>query len=135
MRSRAKEGWHADKRHLFQAVKTANAGPLSGILYRQNHRDTLLFGVMACDHREEPEHARLLALKGAELIRAPKNCGPMRPEPMKTCWRSQWRIRRAKKGGSCAFSSIRWDKKAAALAHTVLMRTRNRADCFWRHSA
>lgn len=115
MRIRAKEGWHVDKRHLFQAVKTANACPLSGIFHRQNHRDALLFGVMTCDNREYSERARLLSLKGAELILVPKNCGPMRPEPMKTCLGANGESAGQKRAAPAPSHRIAGIKRAAAL--------------------
>lgn len=79
--------------------------------------DGVKIGVMICYDREYPESARVLMLKGAEIILVPNDCSEMehRVNVISTrAYENMTGIAMAnppgmKKGRSCAFSPIIWD--------------------------
>ncbi len=80
--------------------------------------DGIRLGVMICYDREYPESARVLMMKGAEIILVPNDCGSMRPRVQALSTRAYENMvgvamanpngRNA--GNSCAFSPICWDE-------------------------
>ena len=86
-------------------------------------------GVMICYDREYPESARVLMLKGAEIILVPNDCGSMKPriQALSTrAYENMVGIAMANAdgenaGNSCAFSPICWDKNGGCIDNTLLM--------------
>ena len=76
-------------------------------------------GVMICYDREYPESARVLMLKGAEIILVPNECGGMRPRLQALSTRAYENMVGVVManppgkgaGRSCAFSPICWDQE------------------------
>nr|WP_295685413.1 carbon-nitrogen hydrolase family protein [uncultured Lachnoclostridium sp.] len=75
-------------------------------------------GVMICYDREYPESARMLMLKGAEIIVVPNSCGGMKPRVQALSTRAYENMTGVvmantpfeNGGNSCAFQPIAWDK-------------------------
>lgn len=86
-------------------------------------------GVMICYDREYPESARILMLKGAEIILVPNDCGSMRPrvQALSTrayenmCGMAMANPNGDNAGNSCAFSPICWDKNGKCVDNTLLL--------------
>ena len=86
-------------------------------------------GVMICYDREYPESARVLMMKGAEIILVPNDCGAMRPrlEALSTrAYENMVGVAMANTNGenagnSCAFSPICWDKDGKCVDNVLLM--------------
>ena len=86
-------------------------------------------GVMICYDREYPESARILMLKGAEIILVPNDCASMTPRINALsvrAYENMCGIAMANPNGfnagkSCAFSPICWDKKGICTDNTLLM--------------
>ncbi len=86
-------------------------------------------GVMICYDREYPESARVLMLKGAEIILVPNDCGAMRPRVQALSTRAYENMigivmanpNGANKGNSCAFSPICWDKNGNCVDNTIFV--------------
>jgi len=86
-------------------------------------------GVMICYDREYPESARVLMLKGAEIILVPNDCGAMRPriQALSTrAYENMVGIAMANPdgkncGNSCAFSPICWDKYGNCVDNTIFL--------------
>lgn len=86
-------------------------------------------GVMICYDREYPESARILMLKGAELILVPNDCGSMKPriQALSTrAYENMTGIAMANPNGdnagcSCAFSPICWDSQGNCVDNTILL--------------
>ena len=84
---------------------------------------------MICYDREYPESARILMLKGAELILVPNDCGAMRPrvQALSTrAYENMVAVAMANPDGenagcSCAFSPICWDREGKCVDNTLLM--------------
>ena len=86
-------------------------------------------GIMICYDREYPESARILMLKGAELILVPNDCEAMAPRLQALSTRAYENMvgvvmanpngRNA--GSSCAFSPICWDRSGQCVDNTLLM--------------
>ncbi len=91
--------------------------------------DGIKLGVMICYDREYPESARILMLKGAEIILVPNDCGSMQPRirALSTrAYENMTGIAMANPNGenagcSCAFSPICWDKNGICIDNTLLM--------------
>lgn len=74
-------------------------------------------GIMICYDREYPESARMLMLKGAEIVLVPNNCQGMKPRlnALQTrAYENMFGVVMANPpyenaGNSCAFSPIAWD--------------------------
>ena len=86
-------------------------------------------GVMICYDREYPESARVLMLKGAEIILVPNDCSSMRPrlQALSTrAYENMVGIVMAKppgkdKGNSCAYSPICWDENGKCVENQLLL--------------
>ncbi len=86
-------------------------------------------GVMICYDREYPESARILMLKGAEIILVPNDCESMKPRVQALSTRAYENMcgvamanpngRNA--GHSCAFSPICWDENGECTDNTLLL--------------
>lgn len=90
--------------------------------------DGVRLGVMICYDREYPESARILMLKGAEIILVPNDCGSMRPrlQALSTrAYENMVGVAMANPpgencGNSCAFSPICWDENGKCEDNTIL---------------
>ena len=86
-------------------------------------------GIMICYDREYPESARVLMLKGAEIILVPNDCASMSPRlnALSTrAYENMTGIAMANPpgdnaGNSCAFSPICWDENGICTDNILLM--------------
>lgn len=86
-------------------------------------------GIMICYDREYPESARILMLKGAEIILVPNDCGSMKPriQALSTrAYENMVGIAMANPNGdnagcSCAYSPICWDRNGICIDNTILL--------------
>ena len=86
-------------------------------------------GVMICYDREYPESARVLMLKGAEIILVPNDCGSMGPRLQALSTRAYENMvgivmanpPGADKGNSCAYSPICWDENGRCVEDQLLL--------------
>ena len=86
-------------------------------------------GIMICYDREYPESARILMLKGAEIILVPNDCESMKPrvQALSTrAYENMCGVAMANPGGrnagnSCAFSPICWDENGECIDNTLLL--------------
>lgn len=86
-------------------------------------------GIMICYDREYPESARILMLKGAEIILVPNDCGSMRPRVQALSTRAYENMtgivmanpNGENCGNSCAFSPICWDRDGVCLDNTIFL--------------
>lgn len=86
-------------------------------------------GIMICYDREYPESARILMLKGAEIILVPNDCGAMKPRVLALSTRAYENmvgIAMANPNGhnagqSCAFSPICWDRNGYCVENTLFL--------------
>ena len=86
-------------------------------------------GVMICYDREYPESARILMLKGAEVILVPNDCGSMQPRVRALSTRAYENMAAVamanpngdNAGCSCAYSPICWDRNGRCVDNTVLL--------------
>ncbi len=86
-------------------------------------------GVMICYDREYPESARVLMLKGAEIILVPNDCGAMRPRVQALSTRAYENMigivmanpNGENQGNSCAFSPICWDRNGVCIDNTIFL--------------
>lgn len=86
-------------------------------------------GVMICYDREYPESARVLMLKGAEIILVPNDCCTMKPriQALSTrAYENMVGIAMANPNGknagySCAYSPICWDCNGECVDNTILL--------------
>ena len=86
-------------------------------------------GVMICYDREYPESARILMLKGAEIILVPNDCGSMHPRVQALSTRAYENMcgvamanpNGDNAGNSCAFSPVCWDKNGECINNTLLL--------------
>lgn len=86
-------------------------------------------GVMICYDREYPESARVLMLKGAEIILVPNDCAAMKPRVQALSTRAYENMtgivmanpNGANKGNSCAFSPICWDENGVCIDNTIFL--------------
>lgn len=91
--------------------------------------DGVKLGVMICYDREYPESARVLMLKGAEIILVPNDCGSMRPRLQALSTRAYENMvgiamanpNREDAGCSCAFSPICWDENGKSVDNTIFL--------------
>lgn len=86
-------------------------------------------GVMICYDREYPESARILMLKGAEIILVPNDCKSMQP-PVRAlsvrayenmCGVAMANSNGDNAGNSCTFSPVCWDKNGECVDNTLLL--------------
>ena len=86
-------------------------------------------GIMICYDREYPESARILMLKGAEIILVPNDCEAMKPRLQALSTRAYENMVGVvmanppgkNAGGSCAFSPITWDKNGIPIDNTIVV--------------
>lgn len=86
-------------------------------------------GIMICYDREYPESARVLMLKGAEIILVPNDCGSMRPRVQALSTRAYENMvgvvmanpNGENAGNSCAFSPICWDSNGKCIENTIFI--------------
>lgn len=86
-------------------------------------------GIMICYDREYPESARVLMLKGAEIILVPNDCGAMRPRVQALSTRAYENMtgivmanpNGENHGNSCAFSPICWDRNGVCVDNTIFL--------------
>ena len=91
--------------------------------------DGVKIGIMICYDREYPESARVLMLKGAEIILVPNDCGSMRPrlQALSTrayenmCGAAMANPNGENAGNSCAYSPICWDRNGECVDNTLLL--------------
>lgn len=87
------------------------------------------FGIMICYDREYPESARVLMMKGAEIILVPNDCYSMKPRTQALSTRAYENmvgIAMANPNGenagcSCAYSPICWDEHGKCVDNTIVM--------------
>ncbi len=86
-------------------------------------------GIMICYDREYPESARILMLKGAEIILVPNDCGAMSPRVQALSTRAYENMtgivmsnpNGKNQGYSCAFSPICWDRNGVCVDNTIFL--------------
>ena len=91
--------------------------------------DGIKLGIMICYDREYPESARVLMMKGAELILVPNDCGAMKPRLQALSTRAYENMvgvvmanpNGPNAGNSCAFSPICWDENGICIDNVVMM--------------
>lgn len=91
--------------------------------------DGVKIGIMICYDREYPESARVLMLKGAELILVPNDCGAMKPRLQALSTRAYENMvgiamanaNGANAGCSCAYSPICWNENGECIDNTILL--------------
>ncbi|MGF7059701.1 carbon-nitrogen hydrolase family protein [Brassicibacter mesophilus] len=91
--------------------------------------DGIKIGIMICYDREYPESARILMLKGAEIILVPNDCEtmPARIQALSTrAYENMIGVVMANipgenAGCSCAFSPIVWDKSGKPIDNTIVL--------------
>ena len=86
--------------------------------------DGIQLGIMICYDREYPESARILMLKGAEVILVPNDCGSMQPRirALSTrAYENMVAVAMENAGCSCAYSPICWDRNGKCVDNTVLL--------------
>ncbi len=89
----------------------------------------ILLGIMICYDREYPESARILMLKGAEIILVPNDCTSMKPRIQALSTRAYENMlgiamanpNGANAGNSCAYSPICWDKSGKCIDNEILL--------------
>lgn len=95
-------------------------------------------GVMICYDREYPESARILMLKGAEIVLVPNDCGAMkhRVQALSTrAYENMVGVVMANPPGenagcSCAFSPIPWDREGIPVDNVIVMADDKTEDIF-----
>lgn len=100
----------------------------NGTKFKVCEFDGVQLGVMICYDREFPESARVLMLKGAEIILVPNACdmNPARINQLSTrAFENMVGVAMANYpaggwGGSCAFSPIVFDEKGNYLESTII---------------
>lgn len=91
--------------------------------------DGIRLGLMICYDREYPESARVLMLKGAEIILVPNDCGSMKPRLQALSTRAYENMMGVvmanppgeNGGNSCAYSPICWDEDGNCVDNTVFL--------------
>ncbi len=86
-------------------------------------------GIMICYDREYPESARVLMMKGAEIILVPNDCSSMKPRIQALSTRAYENMagivmanpNGENAGCSCAYSPICWDMHGACVDNTILL--------------
>ena len=96
-------------------------------------------GIMICYDREYPESARILMLKGAEIILVPNDCCGMRPRVQTLSTRAYENMcgiamanpNGKNAGSSCAFSPLCWDGNGECVDNTLLLANAETAGIFY----
>ena len=100
----------------------------SGDAFHVCEFDGVKIGIMICYDREYPESARVLMMKGAELILIPNDCGTMAPRLNALSTRAYENMTGVvmanppgeNAGNSCAFSPICWENDLS-VDNTILL--------------
>lgn len=111
----------------------------SGTEFKVCDFDGVKIGIMICYDREYPESARVLMLKGAEIILVPNDCGSMRPrlQALSTrayenmCGVAMANPNGENAGNSCAYSPICWDRNGECVDNTLLLADAETAGLFY----
>ena len=111
----------------------------SGTEFKVCDFDGVKIGIMICYDREYPESARVLMLKGAEIILVPNDCGSMRPrlQALSTrayenmCGVAMANPNGENAGNSCAYSPICWDRNGECIDNTLLLADAETAGIFY----
>ena len=111
----------------------------SGIEFKVCDFDGVKIGVMICYDREYPESARILMLKGAEIILVPNDCGSMRPRLQSLSTRAYENMcgvamanpNGKNAGNSCAYSPICWNRNGECVDNTLLLADANSEGLFY----
>ena len=101
----------------------------SGTEFKVCDFDGVKIGIMICYDREYPESARILMLKGTEIILVPNDCFSMRPrlQALSTrayenmCGVAMANPNGKNAGNSCAYSPICWDGNDECVDNTLLL--------------
>ena len=101
----------------------------SGTEFKVCDFDGVKIGIMICYDREYPESARILMLKGTEIILVPNDCVSMRPrlQALSTrayenmCGVAMANPNGKNAGNSCAYSPICWDGNDECVDNTLLL--------------
>lgn len=101
----------------------------SGDEFRVCDFDGVRLGVMICYDREYPESARILMLKGAEIILVPNDCESMRPRVQALSTRAYENMtgivmanpNGKNAGNSCAFGPVCWDRDGNCVDNTLFL--------------
>ncbi len=101
----------------------------SGSEFKVCECDGIKIGIMICYDKEYPESARVLMLKGAEIILVPNDCGSMKPRVQALSTRAYENMcgvamanpNGFNAGNSCAFSPICWDENGMCVDNTLLL--------------
>ena len=113
----------------FDLEKNLTPGNDFYVANLNTEKGNLKIGAMICYDREFPESARILMLKGAEVILVPNDCGSMQPRirALSTrAYENMVAVAMANPNGdnagcSCAFSPICWDRNGECVDNTVLL--------------
>ena len=101
----------------------------SGTEFKVCNFEGIQLGIMICYDREYPESARILMLKGAEVILVPNDCCTMKPriQALSTrAYENMVAVAMANPNGdnagcSCAYSPICWDGEGRCVDNTVVL--------------
>lgn len=101
----------------------------SGISFEVCEFEGIKLGIMICYDREYPESARVLMLKGAEIILVPNDCESMIPRINALSTRAYENMVGVVManppgdncGNSCAYSPICWDKNGMCIDNTIFL--------------
>ena len=101
--------------------------------------DGVKIGIMICYDREYPESARILMLKGAEMILVPNDCGSMHPRVQALSTRAYENMcgvamanpNGENAGNSCAYSPICWDGNGECVDNTLFLANANAEGLFY----
>ena len=110
----------------------------SGKEFKVCNFDRVKIGIMICYDREYPESARVLMLKGAEIILVPNDCGivPARLHALSTrAYENMVGVVMANPpyeygGCSCAYSPIVWTKDGVGVDNTIVLADSKSEDVF-----
>lgn len=101
----------------------------SGTEFKVCSFEGVKIGIMICYDREYPESARILMLKGAEIILVPNDCVSMRPRVQALSTRAYENMcgiamanpNGKNAGNSCAFSPVCWDSNGECVDNTLML--------------
>lgn len=101
----------------------------SGDVFKVCDFDGVKLGIMICYDREYPESARILMLKGAEIILVPNDCRSMKPRVRALSTRAYENMVGVvmanpygeNAGCSCAFSPRCWDNEGICIDNTIFL--------------
>ena len=113
----------------FGAERSLTPGDNFFVAELDTAQGPLRVGAMICYDREYPESARVLMLKGAEIILVPNDCGSMQPRLQALSTRAYENMVGVvmanppgeEKGNSCAYSPICWDRDGHCADNQILL--------------